>query len=55
MRKYYFSESLSWKFPATPLTVAVLLSCLYVRLWKKNGPFLLEQAIALGEENRFTK
>ena len=49
------SESLSWKFSATPLTVVVLLSCLYVRLWKKNRSFLLGEAIALGEENRLTR
>ena len=49
------SKSLSWKFSATPLTVVVLLSCLYVRLWKKNRSFLLGEAIALGEENRLTR
>ena len=37
------------------LTVLVLLSCLYVRLWKKNRSFLLGEAIALGEENRLTR
>ena len=47
--------TLCWKFSATPLTVVVLLSCLYVRLWKKNRSFLLGEAIALGEENRLTR